>query len=134
MNKEELKRNSFIALQKVSTNKYHSDYLKGFKNLAKLRDEMINGKFEDEEDDIVGVNSLDIPCYALHNQGFLKGYEAGLNDCEPNWISCADELPDPNLGKVLVYKTKMAVSIMEASVLKHSKKSETHWMPLPKYK
>ena len=131
MDKEELKP-AQKALAEVCTKQYHSDYLKGFKNLARLRDEMINGEFE-EEDDVVGVNALDIPCYALHNQGFFNGYESGLKDCKPNWISCMDELPDPKIGKELVHKAKMGTSVMDASVLKHSNKEETHWVLLPKF-
>ena len=125
------------ALQKVSTKEYHQKYLKGFKNLARVNDEVLNGEYEDEEDDVVGVNALDIPCYALHNQGFFNGYESGLKDCKPNWTSCLDELPDPKVGKVLIHRIatesqkNMSISIVDASILKHCNKEETHWMLLP---
>ena len=129
------------ALVRVSTKEYHKKYVEGFKALARVNDEMLNGEYEDEEDDVVGTNALDIPCYALHNQGFFNGYEAGVNDSKGEWISCADKLPDlTEHKKVIIHRvptesqTAMAVSIMEASLLKHCNKDETHWMPLPKFK
>lgn len=126
------------ALAKISTKDYHQKYLNGFKNLARINDEMLNGEYEEEEDDIIGTNALDVPCYTLHNQGFFHGYEAGVNDKSTEWFSCADKLPNlDNHKKVIIYRTPtksqktMAVSIMEASLLKHCNKDETFWMPLP---
>lgn len=128
------------ALKELSTKEYHEGYVKGFKSLAKIQDEMLNGEYEDEED-VVGTNALDIPCYALHNQGFFRGYEAGIKNGGCTWISCLDELPDPEEhDRVLVctepkasQKNNNNITIMAASVMKHHKKEGTHWMPLPKF-
>ena len=53
-------------------------------------------------------------------------------------VSCADKLPNlDNHKKVITYRTPTksqkttAVSVMEASLLKHFNKDETFWMPLP---
>jgi len=123
------------ALAKLCTKEYSREFINGFKELAKMTDELINGEYEDEEE-VVGTNALDVPCFALHTQAFVKGYESG--SC--TWISCLDELPDPEeYDRVLVYIEPKAsqknnnITIMAASVMKHHKKEGTHWMPLPKF-
>lgn len=128
------------ALGVVSSKEYQKEYTMGFKALAKIQDEMLNGEFDDEEE-VVGVNSLDVPCYVLHNQGFFNGYEAATNDCGSKWVSCLDRMPDPSEHRrVLVHRITndnqkdMSVSIMDASILKHCNKEETHWMPVPNFK
>ena len=126
------------ALGVVSTKEYQEEYTMGFKALAKMKDEMLNGEFDDEEE-VVGVNALDVPCFVLHNQGFLNGYEAASNDCN-TWISCLDRIPDPSEHKrVIVHRVSNAsqkdnaISIVDASIIKHCNKEETHWLPLPKF-
>ena len=127
------------ALAKLCTKEYSREFINGFKELAKMTDELINGEYEDEEE-VVGTNALDVPCFALHTQAFVRGYETGSSEGGCTWISCLDELPDPEEhDRVLVYselkdsQKKNMVTIMAASVMKHHKKEGTHWMPLPKF-
>jgi hypothetical protein len=137
-NKEE-RTDAEKALYKISNKEYTKQYIEEFKSLAKVTDEMMNGEFEDDEE-VVGVNALEVPCFLLHNQAFIKGYNYGSTECGCKWISCEEELPNPEEHtRVLVHvklKNKSkdnSISIMDASVVKHYNKQDTHWMPLPTF-
>ncbi len=126
------------ALRKIVTKEYTLEFINAFKALAKMTDEIINGEYDDEED-VVGTNALDVPCYAIHNQGFFKGYDAAKSDYQPTWISCDVELPNPEEHeKVLIHtispgpNNQNKITIVDTSIVKHYKKEETRWMPLPK--
>jgi hypothetical protein len=127
------------ALKRLSNEEYIKKYIDDFKILIKLTDKTLNGEFEDEEE-VVGVNSLEVPCFILHNDTFIKGFNQGFSEGGCQWISCEDYLPNPEEdNRVLVHvklknKTKEnSISIMDASVVKHYNKKDTHWMPLPKF-
>lgn len=123
------------ALSKIVTKEYNREYINSFKKIAKITDKLVNGDYEDEEE-VVGVNALDVPCCVLHNETFIKGYELGFKESKLIWISCNDYLPDVNEEKrVLIHNSNKngdMITIIDSSLLKHYNKEETHWMSIPK--